>query len=133
MGMKKGNLPALIAALAAGASQLEAGRASGLSQSSVQRRLRDPKVVAAVDQARDDMARRATGRIFAIRELAHDRLEESLQPHPSNPVNMRAVEAALRHGGGADLERLIRKMRELEEEGPPRRFQQYWGDMGDAQ
>jgi hypothetical protein len=52
---------ALIAALASGTTVQAAAQRAGVSEATAQRRLRDPHVVAAIQDARDQMVERAVG------------------------------------------------------------------------
>jgi AcrR family transcriptional regulator len=72
----KGDEAALIAGAVEGGSYAEIAAAAGVSVSTVQRRLRDPAVVAAVQEGRTQQRREAVGRLNERVSPAIDRLGE---------------------------------------------------------
>lgn len=95
--IEKGNIGVLVAAAADGRTLADVGAASGLSISSVQRRLREPAVASAVALARRDLQRQAVGRLASLRSEALDGLAALVQDE-DRPVRLRAIDLALRHG-----------------------------------
>lgn len=88
--MTKGDEAALIAGAVAGRSHAEIAVAAGVSVSTVQRRLRDPQIVAAVQDGRTQQSREAVGRLNDRMPVAIERLGElvmSEDPH----VALRAI------------------------------------------
>lgn len=102
MGYKKGDVGALIAHVAVGQPLAAAARAAGMSQSSAQRRLRDPAVQAALAEAQTDLVRQAVGRFRDLRNQALDRLSEYLAGGSEPAIVLRAAELVLRHATAAD-------------------------------
>lgn len=102
MAHKKGDVAALIAHVAVGQPLAAAARAAGMSQSSAQRRLRDPAVQTAITEAQADLVRQAVGRFRDLRNQALDRLSEYLAGGSEPPVVLRAAELVLRHATAAD-------------------------------
>jgi AcrR family transcriptional regulator len=76
--MMQGDEAALIAGAVAGWSYAEIAAAAGVSISTVQRRLRDPEVLAAVQEGRRQQRRQAVGRVNERVPLAMQRLGELL-------------------------------------------------------
>ncbi len=74
----QGDMAALVAAAAAGRSLAQIAAAAGLSISSVQRRLRDPEIADAVQEARLECRRRAVGRMLELRDAALTRVGDLL-------------------------------------------------------
>jgi hypothetical protein len=112
--MKKGNLGALIASVAAGRPLPEAAAGAGMSVSLAQRRLREPDVMCAVEEARVELNRQALGRFRALRDVAMDRLAVFLASD-SEPVHLlRAIDLVLRHASAADTVSLQERMLDLE-------------------
>jgi AcrR family transcriptional regulator len=84
----------LVAAAAAGCSLADVARAAGLSQSTAQRRLRDPEVAAEIRRMRDDVMNAAVGKLVALNHRALARLE-ALVDDESPHVALRAVDIVL--------------------------------------
>ncbi len=74
----KGDETALIAGAVAGWSYSEVAAAAGVSVSTVQRRLRDPKIVAAVQEERTQQRRQTVGRLNDRVPVAIERLGKLL-------------------------------------------------------
>lgn len=102
MTSKKGNLPALVAAFAAGASLSEAARAANVSVSTAQRRLKEPDVAQAVEEARIDLSRQAMARALGLREQAWNRVTDVLAHPESATLGLRAAEMVLRHAASVE-------------------------------
>ena len=114
MGAKKGNLPELVASAAAGRSLDEMGRASGMSKSSVQRRLSEPAVILEVEKARAEMTRQAAGRVLSLRDMAFDRIARVLREESSDATVLRACELVLRFASAAETAWLQEKVLQME-------------------
>ncbi len=116
MSTSKGSIPELVAAVASGRSLEETARAAGLSVSSVQRRLRDPAVVEAVEQTRAAMTQQAAGRVANLRELAFDRIGRVLVETSDEALGLRACELVLRHAAAIDTASLQQRVLLLEQQ-----------------
>jgi hypothetical protein len=89
-----GDLEALVAAAVLGKPLTEIASLAGVSVSTVQRRLREPEVVAAITEARGRHRAEALGRMTDLRGQALERLEGLLgDDDPS--VALRAVSLVL--------------------------------------
>lgn len=95
--IEKGNIGVLVAAAADGRTLADIGAASGLSISTVQRRLRGPAVAGAVALARRDLQRQAVGRLASLRAQDLDGLQGLIEDE-DGPVRLRAIDLVLRHG-----------------------------------
>lgn len=85
----------LVAALAAGLSQADAGERAGVCDRTVRRRLKDPEFVALVREARREMVGEATGRVTSLLTAAVDTFGELLgSDDPS--IRLRAATAIVR-------------------------------------
>ncbi len=115
----KGSIPALVTAIATGASQPEAARLSGMSVKTVQRRLREPAVVLAIHEARAELTRQALGRISSLRDLALDRVGAILADTESPALSLRAAELVLRFSAAGEAawvqDKLVLLERQLSE------------------
>jgi hypothetical protein len=80
----------LIAAAVAGGSPPEIAAAAGVSESTVQRRLRDPHIAAAVQEGRTQQHREAVGRLNNRMPAAIDRLAVLVTSEDPN-VALRAI------------------------------------------
>ena len=90
----KGDLPALVAAAVAGRTLTEVARASGVSVSTVQRRLRDPDVVEAVRDAKSQQRQERLGQLSELSARSIRRLGELVDDdHPL--VALRAITLVL--------------------------------------
>jgi hypothetical protein len=116
MGKQTGNIAELIVAIASGQSHKEAAAAAGMSISSVQRRLREPQIAAAVEQALVDLTRQAQGRIRSLRGLALDRLTEILTSRGDPTHTLRAADLVLRNASAADNAWLHQRLAFLEQQ-----------------
>lgn len=104
-----GNRPAtkdhlLLQAMLRGDSQVEAARASGLSERTVRRRLTDPVFSAALRAARDETTRRTSDALAGAAERAVTTLTEL--------VDDRSVPPAVRRSAARDLLQLSVRARE---------------------
>lgn len=111
---RKGNIAALVAAAAAGESLPSIAAASGLSVSSVQRRLADPNVEGLVRQAQADLTRQSVARIRGLRDKGLERLDELLGADIDASLTLRTVELVLRHAAASDTVELQQRMLEIE-------------------
>jgi len=102
MSPSHGSIHRLVAAIAAGESLTVAARAAGMSVSTVQRRLREPAVLAAVVDAQADLTREAVGQLREMRSRAMARTSEILETDSNPNVVLRAAELVLRHAAAAD-------------------------------
>lgn len=101
----------LITALASGATQPNAGRAAGMSDRTVRRRLADPEFAARVAAESRQVASRAAARISALAGGAAVSVLEELLTDPSTPPHIR-LRAAL---GTLHMLPAVRDHAELEE------------------
>jgi AcrR family transcriptional regulator len=86
----RGDESALIAGAVAGWSYAEVAAAAGVSVSTVQRRLRDPQIMAAVQEERTQQRRQTVGRLNDQLPVAIERLGELLED--SDPkIALRAI------------------------------------------
>lgn len=92
--MTKGDESALIAGAVAGRSHVEIAAAAGVSVSTVQRRLLDPEILAAVQAGRSQQHREAVGRLNDGLQSAIGRLEELVR-NDDPKVALRAVSIVL--------------------------------------
>jgi len=109
----KGNLAALVAAVAAGRPLIESASAGGVSVSTAQRRLRNPAVMALVHEARVELTRQSMGRSWELRDVALDCLADLLAGQQDPAVKLRIVEVALRNAAAADSAALHERVLEI--------------------
>ena len=88
--MLKGDEAALIAAAASGQSHAEIAAAAGVSISTAQRRLRDPEITAAVQEARTEQRLQMAGRLNQVMAAAIGTLGE-LVLHDDPRIALRAI------------------------------------------
>ncbi len=86
----KGDEAALIAAAASGQSHVEIAAAAGVSISTAQRRLRDPEITAAVQEARTEQRLQMAGRLNQVMAAAIQTLGE-LVLHDDPRIALRAI------------------------------------------
>ena len=91
---KNGDLGALVAAAVLGKPLAEMAALAGVSVSTVQRRLKEPEVVAAIVEARGQHRTEALGRMTALRTDAVDRLTQLIDDDDPS-VALRAVALVL--------------------------------------
>lgn len=104
MATQHGNTANLIAAAVVGQSLRETARAAGVSISTVQRRLREPSIRAAIAEGRSQQRAEATGRLAQLRTMALDRLSDLLgDPDPG--IALRAATLVL--GSSSRFDQLI--------------------------
>ena len=89
-----GDVEALVAAAVLGKPLAEIASLAGISVSTVQRRLKEPEVIAAINEARGRHRAEALGRMTDLRTQALDRLQELLGDEDSAIV-LRAVTLVL--------------------------------------
>jgi hypothetical protein len=85
-------------ALACGASAEQAARQTGLSESTVYRRLRDPAFRQELQAVRDDMVRRSAGMLTAAAGEAVKTLVALMAPAVPAPTRLGAARAVLEIG-----------------------------------
>jgi len=102
MNVTTGNIAELIAAIAIGRSLADAAQASDMSVRTAQRRLHEPEVALAINDARVDLIRQAVGELTALRELAFRRLREILGGDHAASHVLRAAELVMRNLAAAD-------------------------------
>lgn len=90
--------PALVAALAAGATYAEAAARAGVSERTARRRMDDPAFRAALDDARAEVVSRAVDRLSATATDAVDTLAALLDPGVPPPTRLGAARAVLELG-----------------------------------
>ncbi len=88
--MLKGDEAAVIAGAVAGSSYAEIAAEAAVSVSTVQRRLQDPAIVAAVQEGRTQQRREAVGRLNGQVPLAIERLGELLSDEDPK-IALRAI------------------------------------------
>lgn len=88
--MLKGDEAALITAAASGQSHADIAAAADVSISTVQRRLRDPEIGAAVQEARTEQRLQMAGRLNQVMAAAIDKLE-ALVLHEDPRIALRAI------------------------------------------
>jgi len=88
----------LLLALACGASAEQAARQTGLSESTVYRRLRDPAFRQELQAVRDDMVRRSAGMLTAAAGEAVKTLVALMAPAVPAPTRLGAARAVLEIG-----------------------------------
>ncbi len=108
----------LIAALAAGATQVGAARAAGMSERTVRRREAEPGFAAQVEAARDELSRKVTGRLVGLATMATDVLEELLASSDTPPATRLKTAVAVLSAQGAsrqstELEARLRLFEEM--------------------
>ena len=81
----------VVAALAGGATEVEAGRRAGVSDRTVRRRLQDPAFVDRVRRVRYEMMQRAAGQSAGYVSAAVDVLHDLLQSE-SDATRLRAAQ-----------------------------------------
>src|SRR5437868_9675497 len=86
----------IIAALAAGASYEEAGKAARVSKSTVRRRMTDPNFRAEVSQARHDLVETLRARLIRAAPSAIERLERLSADAESESVRLSAARDRVR-------------------------------------
>lgn len=114
MSGRKGNVPQLVVAIAEGRSIASAAASAGMSLSTAQRRMREPEVLDAIQEARVDLTRQALGRVRGLRDVALDRLVELLSGDLDPALTLRAVGLVLRHATAADTAGLHERVLQLE-------------------
>ena len=92
----KGDEGALIGAAVAGKSLEDIAQIADVSVSTVQRRLRDPEIAAAIREGRADRQRQAVGRLNADLNDAIERLRE-LVGHEDPSIALRAIDKLIAH------------------------------------
>ena len=90
--------PALVVALAAGATYAEAAAQAGVSERTARRRMDDPAFRAALDDARAEVVSRAVDRLSAVATDAVDTLAALLGPGVPPPTRLGAARAVLELG-----------------------------------
>jgi hypothetical protein len=88
----------LIALLASGASQRAAAASAGLSERTVQRRMRDPSFRTAVTSARDELFSQTLAKMARATGKAADALEDLVGKMNSPAVRLGAARAILEFG-----------------------------------
>jgi uncharacterized protein YjgD (DUF1641 family) len=94
--MLKGDEGALIAAAGAGRTHHEIAAEAEVSVSTVQRRLRDPDITAAIREARLDKGRQAAGRLNTDLNAAIDKLRELVE-HEDPRIALSAIDKLIAH------------------------------------
>lgn len=92
----KGDEGALIAAAVAGKSLEDIARIADVSVSTVQRRLRDPEIAAAIRDGRADHQRQAVGQLNEDLTQAITRLRD-LVGHEDPSIALRAIDKLIAH------------------------------------
>lgn len=92
----KGDEGALIAAAVAGKTMEEIGQIANVSVSTVQRRLRDPEIAAAIAEGRADHRRQAVGQLNEDLHDAISRLRD-LVGHEDPAIALRAIDKLIAH------------------------------------
>lgn len=92
----KGDEGALIAAAVAGRSLEDIARIADVSVSTVQRRLRDPEIAAAIREGRADHQRQAVGQLNEDLTQAITRLRD-LVGHEDPSIALRAIDKLIAH------------------------------------
>jgi uncharacterized protein (UPF0147 family) len=110
-GSKEARDVVLITALASGATQANAGRAAGMSDRTIRRRLADPDFATRVAAESRQVASRAAARISALAGGVAVTVLEELLADPSTPPHIR-LRAAL---GTLHMLPAVRDHAELEE------------------
>lgn len=86
----------MVAALARGATQVEAAKAAGVTARTVRRRMEDPGFVARVKAATDELVRHVDDRLTGLACRAVDTLEELITSTDTPPaVKLRAATGIL--------------------------------------
>ena len=98
----QGKQSELIAAAAAGRSLNAIAAVTGLSKSTVQRRLKDPEIAAEIDAVRSEQRYQAVQRMTSLRDGALTQLEQLLD-HEDAGMRMRAISLALSTTAKNDL------------------------------
>ena len=88
----------LLLALACGATVENAARSAGVSEKTVQRRLRDPEFQKRLQQMRADMVQRASGMLTAAAMEAVKTLSDLQQKSVAAPVRLGAARSVLEIG-----------------------------------
>ncbi len=114
-----GSVPELVVAIASGRSLAAAAVVADMSVSTAQRRLREPEVLDAVQEARVDLTRQALGRVRGLRDVALDRVGEVLAGDYGPAFTLRAAELVLRHAAAADTAWLHERVLQLERQLAP--------------
>jgi hypothetical protein len=89
-----GDVEALVAAAVLGKPLAEMASLAGISVSTVQRRLKEPEVIAAINEARGRHRTEALGRMTDLRTQALDRLQGLLDDEDPG-ISLRAVTLVL--------------------------------------
>lgn len=92
----KGDEAALIAAAVAGKSMEDIAQIADVSVSTVQRRLRDPEIAAAIREGRADHQRQAVGQLNEDLSDAITRLRD-LVTHDDPAIALRAIDKLIAH------------------------------------
>ncbi|MBW1999855.1 MAG: hypothetical protein JRJ29_18075 [Deltaproteobacteria bacterium] len=118
--------PGLIATLLTSVTLGEAAQKVGLSHATVCRYLQDPEFKAEYDQARKGVVAQALAKLETLSEKAVEVLDELLKPGIADYVRLNTAKAALDYvtriktleSMQERLERLEKKLKEMEREGP---------------
>ncbi len=100
--MQAGNMAVLVAAVVEGRPLREVAALAGLSVSSVQRRLRDPEVIAEIQVERARLRQETLGRFGQLRMASLDRLAV-LVDHEEPTIALRAISVVLTSSARLDL------------------------------
>lgn len=92
----KGDEAALIAAAVAGKSFEDIAHLADVSVSTVQRRLRNPEIAAAIREGRADHQRQAVGRLNSDLNYAIERLRDLID-HQDPSIALRAIDKLIAH------------------------------------
>jgi hypothetical protein len=98
-----GSIATLVAAVAVGRPLTEAASEANMSVRTAQRRLHEPEVAFAINEARVELTRQAVGELTALRDLAFRRLRDVLSGDHEVPQVLRAAELVFRHMAAADV------------------------------
>lgn len=112
--MTTGNIAELIAVIATGGSLAQAAQASDMSVRTAQRRLQEPEVALAVEEARMDLTRQALGELTKLRTLVFGRLRQVLSESDETAHVLTAADMVLRHAAAAHVARLSEDVLALE-------------------
>ena len=92
----------MVAAVVAGGTLGEVAAAAGTSVSTVQRRLKEPEIIAQVHEARSQHRQEALGRLTSLRSRALERLQDLLEDDDTSLV-LRAATLVLSTATKFDL------------------------------
>jgi hypothetical protein len=116
-GHKRNLDDGLVAALAAGASNVAAAARAGVNERTVRRRLEDPAFRGRVDEARADLVRQAVGKLAEVGALAGETLAALVREGESGTVKLGACRAVLEYMfRGIEVDALARQVAELRRE-----------------